>query len=122
MRAGPCASGPPSPRPRPRAQGVDASTRPETAQHLHTPRASPGASASRSGERQGRTVAPEPLQRVVRASVLEKNMHENVAVVEKHPAALRHALGVARLYALALELAADRVGDGLQMRARLAAA
>src|SRR5687767_11076239 len=54
-----------------------------------------------------RRVAPQPLEGIVGARVGEKDVHEHVAVVEQHPAALGVALGVQRTHPVFLQLLAD---------------
>src|SRR5881628_3671419 len=58
-----------------RTQETDASTRLGGAQHLHAAGTNRG---SRRVERQHRRVAPQALERVVEAGVLEKHVHQHV--------------------------------------------
>src|SRR5262245_13206097 len=104
---------------RARTQVSNASMHSGSAQHEPRPQQ---ARPSRIVERQGRRVAPEALERVVAARLFQKYVHQQVAVVEQHPAALGDALGVEHIDALAAQLDADRFRDRLQLRRRLAAA
>src|SRR2546425_294438 len=101
-----------------RTQETDASTRLGGAQHLHAAGTNRG---SRRVERQHRRVAPQALERVVEAGVLEKHVHQHVAVVEKNPSALGDAFGVQDVHSFALQVAADGLGDRLEMGRGLAA-
>src|SRR5919108_2361695 len=104
---------PPTPR---RGEFPYASTQRERAQDARAP------TMSHAVDRNGRRVAPEPLERVVCARVGEKDVHEDVAVVEQHPAALGLTLGVERTHTVLLQLVADRVGDRLDVWGGAAAA
>src|SRR5436189_4699104 len=118
MRAGPCASRPPSLR-RWRTLKEPTLARTSRARNTNGP---PGHVVSRIVEREGRRVAPQPLERVVNAGVFQKYMHQHVAVVEQDPSALGDALGMQDAHAFAPELGADGVRDRLQVRRRFAAA
>src|SRR2546426_12458525 len=72
-----------------RTQETDASTRLGGAQHLHAAGTNRG---SRRVERQHRRVAPQALERVVEAGVLEKKAHHHPAPGAKKPPPLPGAL------------------------------
>src|SRR2546425_13203037 len=101
-----------------RTQETDASTRLGGAQHLHAAGTNRG---SRRVERQHRRVAPQALERVVEAGVLEKHVHQHVAVVEKNPSPLGGALRVPGGPSFAPPGAAGGLGGRLRMGGGLAA-
>ena len=68
-----------------------------------------------SAERNRGAVGPEPLEGVVGALLLVLHVHDDVEVVEQHPAVLPLALAVRRLLTIGSEPLLDRLDDGAHL-------